>query len=453
MKTLKTAWAALLVGAACSTVYTPKAGAQTSEALMDALVRKGILTEQEAEDIKADVAKENRQYNKITVAGKTVSGLNLYGDFRGRYEYFSSENDAYVTRNRFRYRLRAGLTYTMFDQFEAGFRLSSSEASGSFGGDPISGNTTFSDNGSKKFLYLDQAYGRWYALKTPEWTTALTIGKMDNPFVFSDLVFDGDYTPEGASVQFGHTFNDQHTVRFNGGAFVLDELSAAASDPYLFGAQVRWDAKWSPKVASSAGVAGLALQNPEYLPNGNVPNVNRGNTRNAAGAPQYNFNPIVTDLALTYTVDRVPLYPGAFPIKVGGDYMVNPATPSSVDNYGYSAGITFGKAGKKGTWEVGYTYKWLGSDAWWEELVDSDFGAFYQNTVGANDGFVTASNPTGAGYSAGTNVKGHIARISYSPYDSILLTGKVLFTDLINPFPAGSESSMVRLQMDANWKF
>lgn len=445
MKISKTAGAALLVGAACAVCYQPEARGQTSEALMDALVRKGILTEQEAEDIKADVAKEHRQYNKITVAGKTVSGLNLYGDFRGRYEMFASENDAFVNRNRFRYRLRAGLTYTMFDQFEAGFRLSSSEASGTFGGDPISGNTTFSDNGSKKFLYLDLAYGRWYALNTPEWTTALTIGKMENPFVFSDLVFDGDYTPEGGSVQFGHVFSDQHSVRFNGGAFVLDEISASSNDPYLFGAQVRWDAKWNQKISSTAGVAGLALYNDESLPNGNVPNVNRGNTRNAAGTPAYNFNPIVADVALTYSLDRVPLYPGAFPIKVGGDYMVNPATPSGVDNYGYSAGITFGKAGKKGTWEVAYTYKWLGSDAWWEELVDSDFGAYYAGTL--------PNSALGAGYGAGTNVKGHIARISYSPFDSVLLSGKALFTDLINPVPAGSESSMVRLQVNANWKF
>jgi hypothetical protein len=43
--------------------------------------------------------------------------------------------------------------------------------------------------------------------------------------------------------------------------------------------------------------------------------------------------------------------------------------------------------------------------------------------------------------------------LSYAPYDSILLSGKVFFTELINPFPAGTESSMVRLQMDANWKF
>jgi len=445
MKISKTAWAALMVGAACSAVYTPEAKGQTSEALMDALVRKGILTEQEAEDIKADVAKENRQYNKITVEGKTVSGLKLYGDFRGRYEYFSSENDAFVTRNRFRYRLRAGLTYTMFDQFEAGFRLTSSDAVGTTGGDPISGNTSFQDDASKKFLYVDTAYGRWYALNTPEWTTALTVGKMDNPFVFSDMVFDGDYTPEGASVQMGHVFNDQHSVRLNGGAFVMDEIGASSDDPFFFGAQVRWDAKWNQRLASSAGVAGLSVLNDQNLANGSVPNVNRGNTRNAAGAPQYNFNPIEADLALTYSLDRVPLYPGTFPIKVGGDYIINPAAPSGADNYGYSAGITFGKAGKKGTWEVAYTYKWLGANAWYEELVDSDFGAYYAGTL-PNSGL-------GAGYGAGTNVKGHIVRVAYSPYDSILLSGKVFFTELINPFPAGSQSAMTRLQVDATWKF
>ena len=333
----------------------------------------------------------------------------------------------------------------MFDQFEAGFRLTSSDPVGTTGGDPISGNTTFQDNASKKFLYVDLAYGRWYALNTPEFTTALTIGKMENPFVMPDLVFDADYTPEGASVQFSHAFNDQHTVRFNGGGFVLDELGASSADPFMFGVQARWDSKWSEKISTTAGVAGLAIIKDESLVNGNVPNVNRGNTRNAAGAPAYNFNPIEADLALTYTLNKVPLYPGAFPIRVAGDAIYNPATPSGVDNYGYSAGITFGKAGKKGTWEVAYTYKWLGSDAWWEELVDSDFGAYYAGTL-PNSGL-------GPGYGAGTNVKGHIFRVAYSPYDSILLSGKVFFTELINPFPAGTESSMVRLQVDANWKF
>jgi len=63
----------------------PGVRAQSSEALMDALVRKGILTEQEAEDIKADVSKENKQYNKW-IFNKDGIEYKLYGDVRGRYE-------------------------------------------------------------------------------------------------------------------------------------------------------------------------------------------------------------------------------------------------------------------------------------------------------------------------------------------------------------------------------
>jgi hypothetical protein len=449
MKTRKTLWATLYTGVAL-VALTPETIAQSSEALMDALVRKGILTEQEAEDIKADVAKENRQYNKITLGGKTISGLNLYGDFRGRFESFYGDNPLFVDRNRFRYRLRVGATYSMTDKFEVGFRLTSSEPSGSFGGDPISGNTTFQDNGSKKFVFIDQAYGKWNPLTGPNWMASVIVGKMENPFVFSDMIFDADYTPEGAGLQLAHVFNDKHTLRAIAGAFVLDEIGSVAADPYLYGAQIRWEAAWTPKWLSSAGVAMLNIVHKDNLSNGGVPNINRGNTRtnfvSALGTnlvPAFSFNPIIADAALTYTLDRVPLYPGAFPIRVGGDFMYNPAAESGTDNYAYSAGVTFGKAGKKGAWELAYTYKWLGADSWWEEFTDSDFGSFYG----------VSTSGTGAGYSAGTNVKGHIARAAYSPFDSIVLNAKVFLTTLINSPPGNGHSEMIRLQLDANWKF
>lgn len=427
---------------------TLTSSSQTAEALMDALVRKGILTEQEAEDIKADVAKENRQYNKISLGGKTVTGLSLYGDFRGRFETFYSENPAFVDRTRFRYRLRVGATYSFSDNFELGLRLTSSEPNSSFGGDPISGNTTFQDNGSKKFIYIDQAYGRWNYLTGPDWKGSLTIGKMENPFLLSDLVFDPDYTPEGAGIQLTYSASEKHTLRATGGGFILDEISGNPSDPYLFGGQVRWDAAWTPKFSTSAGVAALNIVHDESLMNGGVPNVNRGNARGADGAPLHSFNPVIADLSITYNVDRVPLFPGAFPIKLGGDYMRNPGAPSDADNDAYSAGITFGKAGKKGAWELGYSYKWLGANSWWEELVDSDFGGFYQ-VQQPNAGF----SGSGTGYGSGTNVKGHIIRAAYSPFDSVTLNAKAFFTELIEPAPSQAESAMIRLQLDANWKF
>jgi hypothetical protein len=448
MKNQKNLWAALVAGAALL-APAQRASAQTSEALMDALVKKGILTEQEARDIKADVAKENRKPDKITLGGKTVTGLNLYGDFRGRFEGFYAENPAFVDRTRFRYRLRVGATYTLSDNFELGLRLTSSEPNGSFGGDPISGNSTFQDNGSKKFIYIDQAYGKWNFLTGPDWKGAVTIGKMENPFVFSDMVFDGDYTPEGAGLQLSYVISDKHTVRAIGGAFVLDEFGGSPSDPYLYGGQIRWDAAWTKQLSSSLGIAALNMVHVSAITNGALPNVNRGNTRvGGTGVPAHHFNPIIADLSTTYTFDRAPFFPGAFPIKLGGDYMNNPGAPSGADNYAYSAGVTFGKAGRKGAWEVGYSYKWLGANSWWEELVDSDFGAFYQ-TQQPNAGF----SGSGAGYGAGTNVKGHVVRAAYSPYDSVTLAAKAIFTELINPQPGTSESAMVRLQLDANWKF
>jgi hypothetical protein len=97
------------------------------------------------------------------------------------------------------------------------------------------------------------------------------------------------------------------------------------------------------------GAAIMSIQNASQLTNGAVPNVNVGNNRvGGTGVLQYGFNPIFLDAALGYTFDRGPLYKQPFPIRVWGEYLNNPAAPSSADNYGWDAGVTFGKAGKKG---------------------------------------------------------------------------------------------------------
>src|ERR1041385_9260608 len=131
--------------------------------------------------------------------------------------------------------MRFGVTATLLDDFEAGFRLTSSEPSGSFGGDPISGNSTFQNNGDKKFLYIDQAYGKWSPLKGPSWLGAFTIGKMEHPFVFSDMVFDADYMPEGLAANLSYIINDNQSVRVNAGYFVLDELPNSGNDAFMYG--------------------------------------------------------------------------------------------------------------------------------------------------------------------------------------------------------------------------
>jgi hypothetical protein len=182
-----------------------------------------------------------------------------------------------------------------------------------------------------------------------------------------------------------------------------------------------------------------------------VPNINVGNTRVASTKLAYNMAPVIADASLTYNLESAPLYEGAFPIRIGGEFMYNTGSNPSADNRGWNAGITFGKAGKRKTWELSYSYKWLGANAWWEELVDSDFGAYWKSPE-ANSG------KTSADYYAGTNVKGHILKLSYSPYDFLTLSAKWFATSLIsgrdmtNPGVPGS-TDMNRLQFDATLKF
>lgn len=459
MNTFKYRLPVVATGLLASLALGTTALGQSSDAIIDKLVEKGILTSTEANELREEADKNfTTAYQVKSGMPDWVTSLKINGDFRGRFEGFYSSGQYEQTaggvpvdfqdRTRFRYRLRLGVTAVIQDDFEVGLRLTSSEPSGAFGGDPISGNTTMDSNASKKFIYVDLAYAKWSPINTRSWSGSATFGKMENPFVFTSLVFDNDYTPEGLALQGAYSISDKHNAKFNLGGFVLNEIGASgANDAYLGGVQILVDSTWSKKVSTSLGVAALGIMhdNSPGLNNADVPNVNRGNTRDAAGNLIYHYNPIVGDMFLTYTLDSFPMFAGVFPIRVGGELIYNPAASDS-DNYGYTVGVLFGKSGKKGTWDLGYQYRWLGADAWYEELVDSDFGALYQ-AAPPNSGGTTG------GYFAGTNVKGNIVRLAYSPYDSLTLSATWFYTELINPVPAGSDSEMNRVQVDASWKF
>jgi hypothetical protein len=453
MKSQLLKWTA--AGALATVALGTTARAQSADALIDKLVQKGILTVKEANELREEADKDFKTaYQVKTGLPDWVDALKFSGDFRGRFEGFFGDglkqgslptSPDFVDRYRWRYRLRFGMVATLKDDFEVGFRLTSSDAVGTTGGDPISGNTSLNNNASKKFIYVDQAYAKWSPLHTPDWAGSVIIGKMENPFVFSDMVFDPDYTPEGAAVQMSYNVASAHALKLNTGAFVLSELGGSYNDSWMFGSQLLWDATWQKKLTSSLGLGILSIANAESLGNAAVPNVNRGNTRDGAGVPVYNFNPIVADAAVIYTLDSFPLYKGAFPIKVAGEYTLNPAAPSGADNFAYNVGIQFGKSGKKQTWEAAYTWKYLGGNSWYEEVVDSDFGAWYQDPQ-PNSGLPL-------GYGAGTDAKGHMVKVAYSPYDFLTLSVKWFYTSLIEPVPAGSRSTINRLQVDASFKF
>ena len=134
-----------------------------------------------------------------------------------------------------------------------------------------------------------------------------------------------------------------------------------------------------------------------------------------------------------------------FPITAFGDYMDNPGAPSQ--NEAFRAGLTVGKSGRKGSWEISYRYQRLESDAWFDALVDDDNGAYY-----------SAGNPqlggTGhtTGWYGGTNVKGHLVQGTYSFTEFCYFTFTYYMNDLIINAPKQGSSSG-HFMFDVNWKF
>ncbi|HOK76349.1 MAG TPA: putative porin [Verrucomicrobiota bacterium] len=140
-------------------------------------------------------------------------------------------------------------------------------------------------------------------------------------------------------------------------------------------------------------------------------------------------------------MDSVPMYSGPFPISLFGEYLNNPAAQSKND--GWAVGIVFGKSGKKGLWDISYQYRFLAADALYEEFTESDFGANY----------VAAPIGGSRGYGNGTNVRGHIVRGQFSPYDHLTIAVTYFLTELIDETPDLSDSGTGRLQVDATLKF
>ena len=327
---------AIVAGATALMALTPNLHAQTSvDNLLNKLEQKGVLTPSEADDLKSEnatnsVADFNQAMNSRFPIPDWVTSYKLSGDFRGRFDDVSTDTPftaGHDNNIRLRYRLRVGLLVNMKDNLQVGFRLGTGDApaaSNTTGGNPLSSNTTLQGNASKKYFYVDTAYGKWTPINGDTWVVGATLGKMEQPFQESSMVFDPDYTPEGAALQATCNLNDQNSVVFNSAAFVLDQFNTRG--PFMYGGQAIWNAKLTPKLASAVGVAAYDIVDKANLKT--TYDSNLGNTL-TGGSYTYAFNPIVASGSLTYTLDHFPLYPGAFPIKLAGEYLDNPDADSN----------------------------------------------------------------------------------------------------------------------------
>jgi len=136
------------------------------------------------------------------------------------------------------------------------------------------------------------------------------------------------------------------------------------------------------------------------------------------------YSPVFLDGALGFKTG-----PG---IKLYGTWVNNQESSATRDT-GYISGIKFGSAKKAGQWEAKIEYRSLEKDAVWDDLVDSDFGAF-------------GAGGTADEFKSGTNVEGAIFQFKYMIYDNVQ-TAVTLFTTESEDGTDGESSNSIKADL------
>jgi hypothetical protein len=177
--------------------------------LLDLLVKKGYVTQDEAEKLQteSDSIQSNGPSSSSFpkwLVGDGIKSVELFGDIRARFEDRVSTTPAYgnVHLNRYRYALRLGLRGDATDDFYYGLRLETASNPRSpwvtFGtsssGSPYQGPFGKSQAG----INVGQMYIGW----RPNSNVDITVGKMEMPLYTTPMIWDSDINPEGAAERF-----------------------------------------------------------------------------------------------------------------------------------------------------------------------------------------------------------------------------------------------------------
>jgi hypothetical protein len=161
--------------------------------VLDLMVRKGLVTQADADQAKAEEKQEeeSKPASVIQLQDKSVQKLIFYGDGRLRFENVDQHNHfaAINLNDRERYRLRFGADYDYSDHLKAGFELES-------GTTDDSANQTMGATFTKASINIGKIYLQYQPV---DWLTAIA-GKFSNPwYTTTDLVYSYDLNPEGGA--------------------------------------------------------------------------------------------------------------------------------------------------------------------------------------------------------------------------------------------------------------
>ncbi len=447
----------MILAAAIAGLFAITPAFADTEALLDKLHEKGVLTDAEYQEMRtearadrrAQALKEAKEEEKKQLppadTGKVkiseaIKSVELYGDLRLRYEDRMGQTNAPTVglptgaedldRQRWRYALRIGIRGDASENFFYGLRLDTSTNPRSpwvtYGDDSLLGPGPSARNADG--ISVGQAFVGWRAT---DWLT-IQAGKGPNLLMTSPMVWDPDISPEGLTERINYKVNDSFTAfatfgqwmyqDFNPDNTTASSLGFNKQDLFMFA----WELGGQYKISDSSSLRG-AVNYYNYSGGkksgfNNVftgqPTVTAGvNTNNVANQIGVNdLGVIEVPLEFKFPLSRYSamLY-GNIAKNLDG---ANRATRAGKSAYGdqdmaFQAGFSIGSPGlvlgptqglvygtsaKKGTWEARTYVQRVEQYALDPNLLDSDF------------------------FEGRTNMQGYYLAFAYSPADALITT-------------------------------
>lgn len=308
------------------------------------------------------------QIASLTSSGAATVGpeaAQLQASLRLRSEdsRFESEDGARY-RYRSRIRLRLGGTYELEHGLLAGARVTTGAAD-----DATSSQFTFGESFAKRQLLLDLAYIQW----TPTPALAIVGGKIPNPFLRANLLWDKDVNPEGAAARVSVT-NGKSAAFATAGGFALQESPEGEADVYVSVGQAG---------ASREGelvqvtVAGGYYHYDNLTRTVLVSRRTGANTRNVDGTLAYDYRVPVLLLRASLAA-KIPV---SIVLEASRNFSAR-----ARESHGLLAEIEVGRAKRRGDWSVSVSGQRLERDSTPDSLSESSWHEQRTNYQGIRSG-------------------------------------------------------------------
>ena len=347
--------AVLFTWSSAAPAQEPSASPPTSEAPAKVETKVDEKTEpviEKKDEVKVEEKADEKGKPEQKKEAKKDLPVKFKGDVRYRHETIDQGDDE--ANHRHRIRLRFGAFAKISEQLEFGFQIASGAE------DPVSTNQTLSPAFTKKPLIMDLAYFEYRPLEG----LSLVGGKMKNPLFRpgdSQLVWDGDLTPEGLALSFERKIASAR-VFATGVAFWNADRKGDEDDAHVLGGLGGVELKFGElKVTAAAAlynftkIAGYgALYDDDAF----------GNTLDTNTLFVNDYNIVDVGLELGGKVAKLPF-------AVFGQFVQNLAADE--EKTAFLAGFSIGEAKKANGWRLFYNFRKLERDAVFGTFSDSDF--------------------------------------------------------------------------------